>query len=117
MSKAGAAIWDEIAPVCLAMGTLTTADVVAFASMCELQATMREASAAKDGRQLFQLVKGDDDPRLEVVIDSVLRLERDTAGALRPYYDFFGLNPVSRAKIAVPKAPEQKSKWAQIGLA
>jgi hypothetical protein len=115
MSQAGSVIWDELAPVCLAMGTLTTADVVPFATMCELQATMREVSASKDGRELFRLQADEDDAaRLAIVVDAVLKAERDTAGALRPYYALFGLEPISRAKISTPKAEKPTSKWAGI---
>jgi P27 family predicted phage terminase small subunit len=115
LSAGASVVWDELAPVCVAMGTLTTADVAAFASMCELQSTMREASASKDGRQLFRLQSDpDDSARLEIVVDAALRLERETAGALRPYYDMFGLNPIARAKISVPKESAPASKWAGI---
>jgi hypothetical protein len=42
-----------------------------------------------------------------------VKLERETANALRPYYALFGLEPVSRARISVPKkAEEPVSKWA-----
>lgn len=117
LSAGGSAVWDELAPICLAMKTLTTADVRPFASLCELQATMQRASASKDDRALVTLVKEDQDsPDLTVVIDAVLKLERDTATALRPYYELFGLTPVARARIVVPKkADEEKpSKWAGV---
>jgi phage terminase small subunit len=115
MSQAGSVMWDELAPVCVAMGTLTTADVVPFATMCELQATMRAVSASKDGRELFHLQADEDDPaRLAIVVDSALKLERETATALRPYYALFGLEPISRAKINVPKEKPPASKWAGI---
>jgi phage terminase small subunit len=91
--RAGAA-WDELAPICLAMGTLTTADVRAFATMCELQATFSSVVACKES------------PQFDV------RLERETSQALRPYYALFGLEPVSRARIAVPAKDEPVSKWA-----
>jgi hypothetical protein len=46
----------------------------------------------------------------EGTLDRLLRQERDTAGALRPYYEKFGLEPVGRARIRVPKR-EVASKW------
>lgn len=110
-------VWDELAPICLAMGTLTVADVRVFATLCELQATLQQASASKDGRALMTTERDDpEDERspLTVVIDAVLKLERDTANTLRPYYALFGLEPVSRARIQVPKKPEQVSKWAGV---
>src|SRR5262245_32872202 len=48
ISAAGRAVWEELAPVALSMGTLTTADVSAFAKLCELEATSRMVSAEKD---------------------------------------------------------------------
>lgn len=95
LSEAGGKVWDELAPICLAMGTLTTADVKAFVTMCELQATFTAAARLKGG------------PAFDA------RLERDTATALRPWVALFGLEPVSRARISVPKKPEEPvSKWA-----
>jgi phage terminase small subunit len=116
LSEGAGVVWDELAPICLAMRTLTVADIRPFASLCELQATMQATSAMKDGRALFALkVEDEEDPAsLTVSIDAVLRLERETANALRPYYELFGLTPVARARIVVPKtkAEEPESKWA-----
>jgi hypothetical protein len=60
------------------MGTLTPADTDAFAILCVLRAAFDAAS--DEG--------------------SILRL----ANALRPYYALFGLEPVSRSRIALPPA-------------
>jgi phage terminase small subunit len=97
LSRGASTVWEELAPVCQYMGTLTVADAKPFATLCELQATFTAAMRHK-GKPAF-------DPKLE----------RDTATALRPYYALFGLEPVSRARIAVPKQPvEPVSKWAGI---
>jgi phage terminase small subunit len=98
LSAGAEKVWDELAPVCVAMGTLTTADVRAFATLCELQATF----------SALMLRKGED--------GFDLRKERETAIALRPYYALFGLEPVSRARMVVPKAKpaEPESKWAGV---
>ena len=113
LSASGGAVWDELAPVCLAMRTLTRADERAFATMCELQATFQQAAAAKDGRSLFQLVQPDEaEPQMVVMVDAILRLERETAAALRPYYELFGLTPAARARISVPAEKKPESKWA-----
>jgi hypothetical protein len=96
ISPAAAGVWDELAPVALAMGTLTRADIRPFATLCELQATFT-ATATTKGTAAFDA-----------------RLERDTAAVLRPYYALFGLEPVSRARLVVPKKDEAEpaSKWA-----
>jgi len=107
LSAGAAVVWDRIAPVCLYMGTLTTADVPTFGRMCELQATAEQASAMKDtdGFTYFDVKDGSPHP--------CLRVERETATALRPYYDYFGMTPPSRARISVPKPKDQpESKWA-----
>jgi phage terminase small subunit len=116
LSQNAVGIWEEMAPICVAMGTLTIADRKAFATFCELQATLELASASK-GNPTFQPFRAQpedaSDPasRMEIVIDAVLKLERDTAAALRPYYEKFGLEPVGRARISVQKPQAPKSKW------
>jgi len=96
LSAGAGVVWDELAPICLAMRTLTPADLRPFVTLCELQATF-SANTATKGTAVFDV-----------------RLERDTAVALRPYYALFGLEPVSRARIVVVKAKpdEPVSKWA-----
>jgi hypothetical protein len=89
-------VWQELGPLCDQMGTLTRVDVAAFATLCELEATRRGASAAKDGSH----------PQ------AAIALERQTATTLRPYYALFGLEPVSRARIQVVKVEVPVSKWA-----
>lgn len=114
LSAGAALVWDRLAPICLAMRTLTPADVTVFGTLCELQSTLEQASAGKDGRALITAQADPEEPTtLTVVIDAVLRLERDTANALRSYYALFGLEPVSRARIVVPKKQDEPvSKWA-----
>lgn len=82
-------VWDELAPICLHMGTLTMADVVPFTTLCELQAKVRVAAQLEDPVPLLRL-----------------------AGQIRAYYGLFGLEPVSRARIHVKKPSEPASKWA-----
>ncbi len=112
LSAGASAIWDELAPICRAMGTLTAADVRAFRTLCELQSTIDVAFLHKDGRELVRLVP--EDERVTIVIDAILKLERDTANILRPYYEYFGLTPSSRARIMVtkPKDEAPASTWA-----
>ncbi len=113
LSPAASLVWDEMAPNCLAMGTLTVVDVQSFESMCELQATMRQTSRAKSGKSLFTLeADSDDSSRLEIVIDAIVKTERETAAALRPYYAMFGLDPASRSRLHVTKDEAPVSKWA-----
>lgn len=98
LSAGASQFWDELAPICLAMRTLTVADVRAFTKLCELEATFVQAT------------RGKDQPGWEQQ-----RLERETATSLRPYYDFFGMTPSSRARIQVPKQAEAPvSKWAGV---
>jgi phage terminase small subunit len=96
LSAGAAVVWDQLAPICLAMGTLTTADVTVFARLCELEASWN-ANTSRKGTDEFS-------PRQEL----------DIARELRPYSALFGLEPVSRARISVPKQAEPVSKWAGI---
>lgn len=116
LSAGASVVWAELAPVCLAMGTLTTADLRPFATLCELQSTLQQTSASKDGRALFTLKAQDEaGSTVKIVINAVLKLERETANALRPYYEYFGLTPSSRARLATPKGKATEapvSKWA-----
>lgn len=110
-------VWAEIAPVARVMGTLTTADVWAFTKLCELEATARAASSQKDAEGFAPfLLSQDFDGSPTVKVHPALKLERETATALRPYYEKFGLEPVGRARIKVPKAKEPESKWAGLGV-
>jgi phage terminase small subunit len=95
LSASAAAIWDELAPICLHMGTLTPADLRPFRTLCELQASLERASALKTVGEW----------------ETAMKLERDFAGLIRPYYALFGLEPVSRARITVPKADDAGNKW------
>lgn len=97
LSLGASAVWDEIAPPCLAMGTLTAPDVPAFARLCELEWTARAASHGKDQPEW----KGQ-------------REERDAALALKSYYDFFGMTPSGRSRIRVPKVDKPVSKWEAV---
>lgn len=96
LSALAAKVWDELAPCCLAMGTLTAADIAPFARMCELEVTARMASEGK-GMPSWKNQ----------------REERESAVALARFYDFFGMTPSGRSRIRVPKkAPD--SKWEAV---
>ena len=116
LSQAARKVWAELAPICQAMGTLTVADVRPFATLCELQATLAAASAQKDAEGFAPFTVADDFNGVATVkVHAALKLERETAQAVRPYYALFGLEPVSRARIAVAKpAEESESKWTGV---
>lgn len=122
MSAAARDIWDEVAPMAIAMGTLTSIDGKAFAAYCELQATLDRACAEKDveGFTPFLMTLVSDANGNEYYKASehpAIKLERNTAGALRPYFEKFGLEPVGRARISVPKANEPENEWVAMGIA
>ena len=109
LSQMAAVVWDELAPPCIAMRTLTVADTAAFGKLCELEATARAASAQKDAEG-FRVFGADGS------VHSAIRLERETALALRSYYERFGLEPSARSRIRVPKPEAPVSKWAGMGI-
>jgi hypothetical protein len=95
LSAGAAEVWDRLAPICLAMRTLTTADVQVFWRLCELEASWETNIRAK-GTEAFSH-----------------RQECDLARELRPYTAVFGLEPVSRSRISTPKPKDEPvSKWA-----
>lgn len=90
-------VWERVAPIAIAMGTLTSADVEAFKTLCRLQARLDQLDMESADK-----------------LDAA-KLEKDLASAIRPYYAMFGLEPSGRAKISLPKkSEEQKSKWAGV---
>jgi len=96
LSRQASAAWDVLAPVALEMGSLTAADVSAFAVLCELQGTLTAIANAKT----------------EPIDPGLVRMERDIAAQLRPYFAMFGLDPTSRARFYVSKPKSQTvAKW------
>jgi hypothetical protein len=97
------------------MGTLTTADVEPFKRLCSLQAILDIADAQMDapGFGVFT-VSEDYNGADKVGYHAAIKLAKELSPVIRPYYALFGLEPVSRARIAVPKKPvdEPVSKWA-----
>jgi P27 family predicted phage terminase small subunit len=115
LSAGARVVWDELIPVLQGMGVMTVADTRAFAKLCELEATAESASSQKDAPGFAPFVVSQDFNGADVVkIHAAIKLERETATALRPYYEYFGMTPSSRSRIAVPKAEEPVSKWAGI---
>jgi phage terminase small subunit len=95
LSPGAAEVWDRLSPVCLGMGTLSPADTMAFATLCELQASFT-ANAQRKGRRGFDAGQ-----------------ERALAASLRPFYALFGLEPASRSRVALaPRDQATVSKWA-----
>jgi hypothetical protein len=94
LSAGAGHVWEVLAPVCLTMGTLSPADTLAFATLCELQASFTANAQAK-GTDAFDA-----------------RLERALAAALRPFYALFALEPASRARMPTAPPREVASKWA-----
>jgi phage terminase small subunit len=100
LSEGADRVWEELAPICLGMGTLTAADVKPFAMLCELEASVNLSRQWKQHRHKKTMQAG-------------LQLEQKLASLIRPYYALFGLEPVSRSRIHVAKSAEKTAdKWA-----
>ena len=112
LSSPASRAWDRVAPLCLAMGTLTTADGEAFATLCELVATRGLVSQEKKRRGFRVLIDvTDKNGNTRNQQHPAVVLERATATALRPYFEKFGLDPQGRARLTVGPAKDQgKSK-------
>ena len=121
LSPAAQAVWARLAPVLNAMKILTVADVQAFGALCELIATadaISQEKASPDFKPLVMkiIVDPDGNTHLEAREHPILRMERQTAGALRPYFAQFGMEPSARARLIAPAAGQVDEKWAgQIG--
>ena len=101
LSPGAITVWEELAPICLAMGTLTDGGRAAR-SRRSASSRSRSRSRAAGKRTRNTLVAG-------------VKLEKIFAPIIRNYYDSFGLTPVSRPRIKVPKADETPvSKWAGV---
>ena len=116
LSRIAERVWDELAPVCLAMGTLTVADRRPFARLCELQADLDKACESKDaeGFGLFTLSE-DYNGAPKMGLHAAIKLEKELSPVIRPFYELFGLTPVARARIQVPKTKQSEepvSKWS-----
>lgn len=118
LSPGGSLAWDRLAPLALAMQTLTTADVPAFTTLCELQATLDAACAVKmePGFGVVSIMYAMDREGKAYVtgekIHPAIKLEGETAAKIRAYYDYFGLTPSGRARLQVGQAQEAApSKW------
>jgi phage terminase small subunit len=96
LSVGAGVVWDEEAPGCVYMGTLTRADRKAFAAYCEVQASFTANALRKDS----------DPERFSAHVES------DLANKLRPYFEYFGMTASGRARLAAPKAEQPASKWA-----
>jgi Phage terminase, small subunit len=106
LSEPAGRVWDELAPICLAMGTLTPSDVHAFVVLCELLATFRQAATTKTTSAV------------------TMRAERAAAAAVKPWLELFGLaGPLSRRHLPPVVSPDAddayfgapvKSRWADL---
>jgi phage terminase small subunit len=117
LSRPAADIWDRLVPLAIAMKTVTRADATAFAMLCELQATLEWAAGRKDPPPRNpRESKGRWVRRSHERLAAAIKIEKDFAPIIRPYYALFGLEPVSRAKIHVPQPaePAAPSKWAGV---
>jgi hypothetical protein len=114
ISPAGREVWDRLAPIAIAMHTLTPADADAFRSLCELLASLELASSAKSAPGFHPVVVSENaEGVVTTSIHAATRAEIQLAGAVRPYFERFGLDPASRCRISVG-APAPASKWGAL---
>ena len=115
LSKVAEAVWDRLAPLCIEMRTLTAADVETFKTLCELQATLDLASSHKNAPGFAPFTLSEDyNGAPKMGLHAAIKLEKEFATVIRPYYDYFGMTPFGRAKIRLPKKAEPVSKWAAL---
>jgi phage terminase small subunit len=117
LSEPARRYWVTVGRQCVAMGTLTIVDGPAFGTLCELLAT-QELVRLEKNREGFApfmiepMVNPDGSNGEKVREHPALKLERDTATAIRPYFERFGLDPASRSRLHVTNERKPVSKWA-----
>ena len=79
---------------------------------------MDMASRAKDAEEFAPFTVSDDyNGAPKMGLHGALGLELKYAPVIRPYYEKFGLEPVGRARISVPKSAQPADDWAALGIA
>jgi hypothetical protein len=116
MSADASRVWDAIAPIAIGMGTLTPADVWAFKTLCELQASLDMAARAKSAPEFAPFTVSEDyNGAPKMGIHGALSLELRYAPIIRPYYEKFGIDgPTGRARMSIPGKKEPETKWAGV---
>jgi hypothetical protein len=116
LSVGASEVWDEMAPIAIGMGTLTAADVWAFKTLCELQASFDLAVKAKSAPEFAPFTVSEDyNGAPKMGLHGALNLELKYAPILRPYYEKFGLDgPTGRARMSLPGKKEPESKWGGV---
>lgn len=92
------AVWDRLAPKCIAMGTLLDVDADEFAKACRLEAAgnakMTEWETSGEGG-----------------MHAAMKLWRQSSSIFARY----GIGASDRSRIQLGAAPEKKSRWAGMG--
>lgn len=115
-------VWNAVAPTCVTMKTLTTADVLPFARYCECFARWLELNEfmIKKGPTGTTYAKRSKDEKGKSKLDYVYELPqasewRQLFGILQRFEDRFGLNAAARSRIrvqltagVVAQTPQQK---------
>ena len=85
LSPGAVVVWEEMAPIVLAMRTLTAGDVRTFATYCELQATFDHVIVEKSKPGYLPVMWTENAAGEPVAtIHPVVKLERETAAGLKP---------------------------------
>lgn len=107
LTKLGLEIWNEVAPVCIAMRTLTTADRMTFARYCDLYARfleLRQLVWANGALGSTYHVK-DEKGQLRYIAEIPQAAEiRQVGRMLVQLEDRFGLSAAARARLQVQPA-------------
>lgn len=112
LKKRARRLWAEMSPILMQMGVLTTADVQAFAVLCETQAEFIEARAdvAKRGTEIERTRYGKDGmPFVETRDNPSVRIASDAGKRVKAMMVEFGMSPSSRSRVKATPAPKEKS--------
>lgn len=117
LSKGALLTWKEFAPICMEMGTLTTADTMPMARYCEMLIQWRECQRIIVEKGMTFDVLSDDGKSVKYVAQRPeIGIANRLAVCLRALEGDLGLSALARGKIDMkPKEKQVNSKGRFFG--
>lgn len=101
-----AAVWNQLVPLLLRMGVLTTIDGRALARYCQVWLWWVECCEHIKKYGMTYPVKAEDGSLIELVEWPQVRRSLNYSTELRKLENEFGMTPAARSRITVPDKPD-----------
>ncbi len=98
LKGAAAAKWDELVPILLERGTVSSEDGIALEQLCRFWAQWLKYQALADKKPMIETMYG---PKVNPATDTALKLEQ----RLTALGDRLGLSASARSKVSAPEKP------------